>query len=195
MDARERWHPPACHTARASGETDGARQTCAPRPTATGPGHSHARCGAWPARARCGEFEGHADGKSGSTRSHNASGSSATAIRVHATSPTRIRFRRFCYALLGFDCHPVQIAMDLDVGVEKLDRDVPAKFRVTSPIDFANSAAAEPRHDFVDADASTGLQRHSQRRPFVRPPMNARASLSAGRPGVSPRSQIFTNCW
>jgi hypothetical protein len=40
-------------------------------------------------------------GKSGSTRSHNASGSSATDIRVHATSPTRIRLRRFCYTLLG----------------------------------------------------------------------------------------------
>jgi hypothetical protein len=26
---------------------------CAPRPSATGPGHSHARCVAWPARARC----------------------------------------------------------------------------------------------------------------------------------------------
>jgi hypothetical protein len=40
-------------------------------------------------------------GKNGSTRSHNGSGSSAAAIPVHATSPTRITFRRFCYALLG----------------------------------------------------------------------------------------------
>ena len=39
-------------------------------------------------------------GKNGSTRSHNGSGSSAAAIPVHATSPTRIAFRRFCYALL-----------------------------------------------------------------------------------------------
>ena len=40
-------------------------------------------------------------GKNGSTRSHNGSGSSATAMAVHATSPTRIKFRRFCYTLLG----------------------------------------------------------------------------------------------
>ncbi|MDF2759298.1 MAG: hypothetical protein K0S99_1930 [Thermomicrobiales bacterium] len=40
-------------------------------------------------------------GKNGSTRSHNGSGSSAAAIPIHATSPTRIRFRRFCYTLLG----------------------------------------------------------------------------------------------
>jgi hypothetical protein len=39
-------------------------------------------------------------GKNGSTTSHNGSGSSAAAIPVHATSPTRIRFRRFCYTLL-----------------------------------------------------------------------------------------------
>src|SRR5262245_1777275 len=39
-------------------------------------------------------------GKNGSTRSHNRSGGSAAAIPVHATSPTRIRFRRFCYTLL-----------------------------------------------------------------------------------------------
>ncbi len=32
---------------------------------------------------------------------HNGSGSSAAAIPVHATSPARIRFRRFCYLLLG----------------------------------------------------------------------------------------------
>lgn len=41
-------------------------------------------------------------GKNGSTRSHNGSGSSAAAIPVHATSPARIRFRMFCYVLLGF---------------------------------------------------------------------------------------------
>ncbi len=40
-------------------------------------------------------------GKNGSTRSHNGSGSSAAAIPVHATSPARIRFRMFCYVLLG----------------------------------------------------------------------------------------------
>jgi hypothetical protein len=40
-------------------------------------------------------------GKNGSTRSDNGSGSSAAAIPVRATSPTRIRFRRFCYTLLG----------------------------------------------------------------------------------------------
>ena len=38
-------------------------------------------------------------GKNGSTRSHNGSGSSAAAIPNHATSPMRIRFRRFCYTL------------------------------------------------------------------------------------------------
>jgi hypothetical protein len=38
-------------------------------------------------------------GKRGSTRSHNASGSSAAAMPVHATSPTGIKFRRFCYTL------------------------------------------------------------------------------------------------
>ena len=48
---------PASRTARAGGETDSTRQMCAPRPTATGPGHSHARCDAWPARARCDESE------------------------------------------------------------------------------------------------------------------------------------------
>ena len=31
---------------------------------------------------------------------HNGSGSSAAAICVHATLPTRIRLRRFCYTLL-----------------------------------------------------------------------------------------------
>jgi len=40
-------------------------------------------------------------GRNGSTRSHNGSGSSAAAIPVHATSPTRIRVRRFCYTLLA----------------------------------------------------------------------------------------------
>jgi hypothetical protein len=40
-------------------------------------------------------------GRNGSTRSHSGSGSSAVAIPVHATSPTWIRFRRFCYALLA----------------------------------------------------------------------------------------------
>jgi len=49
------------------------------------------------ARPPCGRRGG--IGKSGSTISHNASRSSATAIRVHATSPRRIRFRRFCYTL------------------------------------------------------------------------------------------------
>jgi hypothetical protein len=40
-------------------------------------------------------------GKRGSTRSHNGSGSNAAAMPVHATSPTEIEFRRFCYTLLG----------------------------------------------------------------------------------------------
>ena len=40
-------------------------------------------------------------GKNGPTRSHNGSGSSAAAIPVHATSPTRIRYCRFCYTLLA----------------------------------------------------------------------------------------------
>ena len=39
-------------------------------------------------------------GKNGSTRSHNGTGSSAAAIRVHVSSPTRFSVRRFCYALL-----------------------------------------------------------------------------------------------
>lgn len=38
-------------------------------------------------------------GRNGSTRSHNGFGSSAAAIRLHATSPTKVRLRRFCYAL------------------------------------------------------------------------------------------------
>jgi hypothetical protein len=40
-------------------------------------------------------------GRNGTTRSHNGSGSSAAAIAFHATSPTPINFRRFCYALLA----------------------------------------------------------------------------------------------
>ena len=36
-------------------------------------------------------------GQERSTRSHNGSESSAAAIPVHATSPTRIRYCRFCY--------------------------------------------------------------------------------------------------
>jgi hypothetical protein len=44
---------PACHTGRAGGETDAARQTCARRPSGTGPGHSRASHDAQPARARC----------------------------------------------------------------------------------------------------------------------------------------------
>ena len=48
-------------------------------------------------------------GKNGSTRSHNGSGSSAAAIPVHATSPTRIRCRWFCYALLGCSYRNMQI--------------------------------------------------------------------------------------
>jgi hypothetical protein len=48
-------------------------------------------------------------GKNGSTRSHNGSGSSAAAIPVHATSPARIRFRRFCYLLLVGLCEPFDL--------------------------------------------------------------------------------------
>ena len=40
-------------------------------------------------------------GRKGSRTSHNASGSSVAAIPIDATAPTRIRFRRFCYTLLG----------------------------------------------------------------------------------------------
>ena len=61
---------PACHTARAGGGT----------------AHFSGRRGGI--------------GKNGSTRSHNGSGSSVTAMPVQATSPTRIKFRRFCYTLL-----------------------------------------------------------------------------------------------
>jgi hypothetical protein len=43
-------------------------------------------------------------GKNGSTRSHNASGSSAAAIPVHATSPPRIRFRRVLLHALKTCC-------------------------------------------------------------------------------------------
>ena len=43
---------PACHTGCGGGETDSARQTSAPRPTATGPTHSRAGCDAWRATAR-----------------------------------------------------------------------------------------------------------------------------------------------
>ncbi len=57
VHTRARGTPRGCRrasrTARAGGETDSTRQMCAPRPTATGPSHSHVRCDAWPARARC----------------------------------------------------------------------------------------------------------------------------------------------
>ena len=52
-------------------------------------------------------------GKNGSTRSHNGSGSSAAAIPIHATSPTRIRFRRFCFALLEEPVGPEALDLDL----------------------------------------------------------------------------------
>ena len=62
-------------------------------------------------------------GKNGSTRSHNGSGSSAAAIPVHATSPTRIRFRRFCYALLGSGVSNLEVGHEaLLSSVERLDR-------------------------------------------------------------------------
>jgi hypothetical protein len=56
----------------------------------------HARSGrrGRPPFSRAGEL-----GRSGSIRSHNASGSSAAVIPAHATSPKGIRFRRFCYTL------------------------------------------------------------------------------------------------
>jgi hypothetical protein len=38
-------------------------------------------------------------GKRGSTRSHSGSGSSAAAMPVHGTSPTRVTCVRFCYTL------------------------------------------------------------------------------------------------
>ena len=40
-------------------------------------------------------------GKNGTTRSHDGSRSNAAAMPVHATSPTRIKFWRFCYTLCG----------------------------------------------------------------------------------------------
>jgi hypothetical protein len=51
-------------------------------------------------------------GKNSSIRSHNRSGSSATAMPVHATSPTGIKSRRFCYRLLvpSNDIHHPEIA-------------------------------------------------------------------------------------
>ena len=51
---------PVCRSGRAGGETDSARQTSAPRPNASGPGHCHVSCGAWPATEGCGVLASHA---------------------------------------------------------------------------------------------------------------------------------------
>ena len=57
--AREtpRGYRPACHSARASGETDSARQTCARRPTAIGPVHCRVSFGGRRAAGGCGGSE------------------------------------------------------------------------------------------------------------------------------------------
>jgi hypothetical protein len=62
----------ACHSGRASGETGSATQMCARRPTATGPGHSRARCGASPARARCAAPGDRAESPRRRSRDHQA---------------------------------------------------------------------------------------------------------------------------
>ena len=71
---------PACHTARGDGETDSARQTSAPRPIATDPGHSRARCDAWPARERCGESGDRAEWRPRRSRDPRAHSPAAAAV-------------------------------------------------------------------------------------------------------------------
>jgi hypothetical protein len=53
---------------------------CAPRPTATGPGHSHARCGAWPARARCDDSGDRAEWRLRRSRDPRAHSPAAAAV-------------------------------------------------------------------------------------------------------------------
>ena len=54
--------------------------------------HARSETRGRPPCVRCGEI-----GKNSWTRSHNGSGSSVAPMPVHATSPTTIKFRRFCY--------------------------------------------------------------------------------------------------
>jgi hypothetical protein len=127
---------PVCRRGCGGGGTDSTRQRYARRPSAIGPSHSRARCGAWPAKARCDESarEWHAAPVANQMMlaaalgpiewdlarsdppytarmeqlsttahdrsiSHNGSGSNTAALRCSHYSLTRIRFRRFCYAL------------------------------------------------------------------------------------------------
>ena len=53
---------------------------CAPRPIATGPGHSHARCGAWPVRARCDVPGDRAEWRSRGSRDLRAHSPAAAAV-------------------------------------------------------------------------------------------------------------------
>ena len=55
-------------------------------------------------------------GDPGSTRSHNASGSSAPAIPVHDASPLRTRFRHNLSHALGHDPHVGAVATHVPVG-------------------------------------------------------------------------------
>jgi hypothetical protein len=58
---RPRGYPPVFRTGCGGGGTDSTRQRSARRPSATGPSHFRARCGAWPAKARCGASGGRAE--------------------------------------------------------------------------------------------------------------------------------------
>jgi hypothetical protein len=53
---------------------------CAPRPTATGPGHSRARCDAWPARAQCDESGDRAEWRLRRSRDPRAHSPGAAAV-------------------------------------------------------------------------------------------------------------------
>jgi hypothetical protein len=57
-----------------------ATQMCAPRPTATGPGHSRARCDAWPARAQCDESGDRAEWRLRRSRDPRAHSPGAAAV-------------------------------------------------------------------------------------------------------------------
>jgi hypothetical protein len=71
---------PACHTGRGDGETDSARQTSAPQPTANGPTHSRAGCDAWPATARYAAPAAHVESPPRRSRGPQAHSPAAAAV-------------------------------------------------------------------------------------------------------------------
>jgi hypothetical protein len=67
---------------------------CAPRPSATGPGHSHARCGAWPAPARCDASGDRAEWRlcrSRDPRAHSPVAAAGVPVRRAAGNPIHQR--------------------------------------------------------------------------------------------------------